>query len=1024
MSRGRLLSTVFGAAAVASALVQPSMAQDASFVREPAAVPDFGAVAGTADARTISPLWGSIDPIWGTIDPIWGTIDPIWGTIDPIWGTIDPIWGTIDPIWGTIDPIWGTIDPIWGTIDPIWGTIDPIWGTIDPIWGTIDPIWGTIDPIWGTIDPIWGTIDPIWGTIDPIWGTIDPIWRTMGPIRRGSNIGAAPSIDLRGLRDAFISFYNSSERRWGSAIYAKTGRSFFESYASEILAKYKIDLGDPRTLLGLDALQRQKFYFDWFDGLNSFSGRDHADYWMITANWSPLLSRANGGGTGTQVGLIDFSLGSDEDILARLSGVTGYSVFGGGHGAAVASLIASAHDGRGVMGVVPGARLALGNPFDSSLTASWADVSSSLRSVLGPASEGLGASDGLRTSVVNLSIGVKGSTFHQDWLGVYADLARQSGLVSNLSNTVFVHGAGNDGSTQSGVIAWEAGLTPAFVVVGSVGPSGQVSSFSNRPGDACLSAGGGDSCSVYLKSRFLVAPGEWILTSDGQGGIARHSGTSFAAPLVTGAVSLLHSNWGWLKDKPHETLDILFRTATDLGAPGVDDVYGQGLLNIAAAMAPIDMRALKTLDPRLSGSERFLNARWNGSVAGGLWTAGGAYFVAYESLDPASNVALSGGSFRDFRVPLAAKISDTTRVFQSADENLLAYMADVSAGFIGARSVVLSSDVQGLEVLARVAPHPVGYQVRDGELPYRSAIDVVTPSGLAIHFGSGNGAPALAGDALAPAMRYDPRQGGANPVLGLASGGAFASVDVPLSDSVRVTYGLSQRTYDPILITPASPQEIRLYEGLDPYRAVAGTVGVVAALSSKLSLGASYTLLAEHQGVMGVRTLDDGVFLDRSRTDAVTVEGEFSLSERIRLSGSATAAQTRGRSGSSSLIGVSSEGLVSTAFEASIELDRVMHEGDRAKIALVQPLHFESGRLLSTGLEVFDRETGSLAQVSRDFDLDVANRRLALEAVYSAPVLRGRGELSAFARREFGSETQGSVPYPQSIIGAAFSVGF
>jgi hypothetical protein len=137
-----------------------------------------------------------------------------------------------------------------------------------------------------------------------------------------------------------------------------------------------------------------------------------------------------------------------------------------------------------------------------------------------------------------------------------------------------------------------------------------------------------------------------------------------------------------------------------------------------------------------------------------------------------------------------------------------------------------------------------------------------------------------------------------------------------------------------------------------------------------------------------------------------------------------TAAETRGQSASNSLIGVSSDGLVSTAFEASIELDEVMRQGDRAKIALVQPLYFESGRLQSTGLEVFDRETGSLAQISRDFDLDASDRRLALEAVYSAPVLRGRGEFSAFARREFGSETQRSVTYPQSIIGAAFSVGF
>jgi hypothetical protein len=61
---------------------------------------------------------------------------------------------------------------------------------------------------------------------------------------------------------------------------------------------------------------------------------------------------------------------------------------------------------------------------------------------------------------------------------------------------------------------------------------------------------------------------------------------------VTGAISLLQQRCGWLKQKPRETADIILQSATDLGAPGVDPVYGHGLLNITASQAPLDYSKL------------------------------------------------------------------------------------------------------------------------------------------------------------------------------------------------------------------------------------------------------------------------------------------------------------------------------------------------------------------------------------------------------------------------------------------------
>lgn len=60
------------------------------------------------------------------------------------------------------------------------------------------------------------------------------------------------------------------------------------------------------------------------------------------------------------------------------------------------------------------------------------------------------------------------------------------------------------------------------------------------------------------------------------------SGTSFAAPHVTGALALLIERFPYL-DNP-QIRDVLLTTATDLGEPGVDDVYGWGLIDLKKAI--------------------------------------------------------------------------------------------------------------------------------------------------------------------------------------------------------------------------------------------------------------------------------------------------------------------------------------------------------------------------------------------------------------------------------------------------------
>ena len=82
----------------------------------------------------------------------------------------------------------------------------------------------------------------------------------------------------------------------------------------------------------------------------------------------------------------------------------------------------------------------------------------------------------------------------------------------------------------------------------------------------------------------LAAPGLNITSLDAGGGTVAHSGTSFAAPHVMGAVLVLKSRFPELTTP--EVHQLLFDTAFDLGAPGVDPIFGHGALNLNEALTP------------------------------------------------------------------------------------------------------------------------------------------------------------------------------------------------------------------------------------------------------------------------------------------------------------------------------------------------------------------------------------------------------------------------------------------------------
>jgi Subtilase family len=155
------------------------------------------------------------------------------------------------------------------------------------------------------------------------------------------------------------------------------------------------------------------------------------------------------------------------------------------------------------------------------------------------------------------------------------------------------------------------------------------------------------------------------------------TGTSFAAPLVSGTIALVQTRWPWLQQYADETVQIVLQSATDIGDPGADPVYGMGELNVEAAMSPLNLDNLVVFAPLRYTNGANVNVDKNhpnwtpAALKAALNTPGDldmfnkkhAYLVAFENI---------GYTYRDFYIPLSSsligksqKVNNTQHSFQS-----------------------------------------------------------------------------------------------------------------------------------------------------------------------------------------------------------------------------------------------------------------------------------------------------------------------------------------------------------------------
>lgn len=138
-------------------------------------------------------------------------------------------------------------------------------------------------------------------------------------------------------------------------------------------------------------------------------------------------------------------------------------------------------------------------------------------------------------------------------------------------------------------------------------------------------AGNGDPGALAHRTLAVVAQDLVVIGVDGE--VTTVTGNSFAAPAITGAAALLKQYWPQLGGA--EISGILLSTATDLGDPGVDQIYGAGLLNIEAAFKSdnAQMGSSQVTMSSVKSTALVTSAPFGGSSAGEAFDAAPTYAI-------------------------------------------------------------------------------------------------------------------------------------------------------------------------------------------------------------------------------------------------------------------------------------------------------------------------------------------------------------------------------------------------------------
>ncbi|MEI6486343.1 MAG: S8 family peptidase [Sphingomonadales bacterium] len=600
-----------------------------------------------------------------------------------------------------------------------------------------------------------------------------------------------------------------------------------------------------------------------------------------------------------------------------------------GHGTSVAGAALAARNGVGIQGVAPLATLlALRADTPGSCTDQGCSYASSAIAA------GLDAAADAGVRVVNVSLG-----------GTSTTTAVRVAAGRAAASAVLVLAAGNEGLATPQAFANQlVAVSPATtIVVGAVTASNEIASFSNRAG--------------VLASNFLVAPGVDVRSFNQDGTAFLYSGTSIAAPLVSGAAALLSQAFPALT--PAQIADILFRSADDLGAPGTDEIYGRGLVNLTRAFQPLGVATI-------GGQPVALTA---GGTLGGALGDGGALRGAL------ANVTIADDYGRDFRVDLGQTLRNApigrlaARLLTQPVEQ--ASIVD-AAGNAAAFALIGDGRAAGRNLWA--GDRATFANLAPGQRPQASPVGHVRlalAGGSVVVAGQGEGVAGMMAMARPTGISADlVTADQAVPLGSRALGGAALSQ--PLGGDFTLVAGFGQS-----VLASQSQEAAALQSTL--------MMGLSRQLGPALQITATLRRDKERGSLLGTR-LSTGFGLSGSATTSVGVSAQLDLGG-ARLAGEYRSAFSR--------LGLAPGGLIAqagafngSAASLAISFDDVAMPGDSLTFAITRPLAL----------------SGMLAILGREDPVHTGPsvRETALEAVHAMPLAGGQLQFSLFHRQHPG----------------------
>lgn len=245
-------------------------------------------------------------------------------------------------------------------------------------------------------------------------------------------------------------------------------------------------------------------------------------------------------GKNVRLGIIDSGISPHSDL--KIAGGASFIDYtqsfhdDHGHGTHVAGIAAALNNNFGVRGVAPDVELYALKAFSNE---GKGRVSSLVNALQWAIDHDL--------DLVNMSLGTQADS---NTLKLAIERASKELLV--------VTSAGNDGTGAGDTVDYPAAY-PQTIAVAAIDENLRHASFSSTGPAVDISA-----------------PGVSIVSTYRNGGYARMSGTSMAAPYVSGMAALLME--AYPDAEPHWIREQLQKNARDLGEPGRDPLYGYGLL--------------------------------------------------------------------------------------------------------------------------------------------------------------------------------------------------------------------------------------------------------------------------------------------------------------------------------------------------------------------------------------------------------------------------------------------------------------